>query len=233
MPARPSHCCGRMANACASPDSCLPTACARHSSWSAAAQSLRPRPDLKMQTFLSAPSERSPPRAASHGVLPSCRPPAAGEAGGANQGPAGAPGPRVPRHHARDAAGAPALEPPPKATGYAPRRAVGGQCVHRSESIIFVERSVADLPQRVHCRDFFWSIHLYSEVDRPFMEAWEAKYGYSWPRIAHNTIHPALARLFYRYLDFELTWSGHAGDQALGLLRPPGGRIDCALPLSI
>ena len=93
---------------------------------------------------------------------------------------------------------------------------VGGQCVYRSESVIVVERSVADLPLRLRCRDFFWSVHLYSERDRHFTEAWEAKYGYHWPRIAHKTTHPALARLFHRYLDFEFAWSGHAGDQALG-----------------
>ena len=76
---------------------------------------------------------------------------------------------------------------------------VGGQCVHHSESIIFVERSVADLPQRLHRRDFYWGVQLHSELGRPFTEAWEAKYGYHWPRIAHKTIHPALARLFHRY----------------------------------
>ena len=80
---------------------------------------------------------------------------------------------------------------------------VGGQRVYRSESIIFVERSVADLPQCLRCRDFFWGVHLYSERDRPFTEAWEAKCGHNWPRIAHNT---------NRYLDFEFNWSGHAGD---------------------
>ena len=68
----------------------------------------------------------------------------------------------------------------------------------------------------MHRRDFFWGVHLYSELDRPFTEAWEAKYGHNWPRVAHKTIHPALARLCYRYLDFEFAWSGHAGDQALG-----------------
>ena len=93
---------------------------------------------------------------------------------------------------------------------------VGGQCVHHGESIIFVERSVADLPQRLHGRDFYWGVQLHSELDRPFTEAWAAKYGHNWPRIAHKTIHPALARLFHRYLDFEFAWSGHAGDQALG-----------------
>ena len=93
---------------------------------------------------------------------------------------------------------------------------MGGQCIYRSESIIFVERSVADLPQRLRCRDFFWGVHLYSERDRPFTEAWEAKCGYKWPRIAHNTIHPALPRLFHRHFDSEFNWSGHAGDRALG-----------------
>ena len=51
---------------------------------------------------------------------------------------------------------------------------VGGQCVHRSENIIFVHRSVANLPQRLRCRDFFWGMHLYSELDRPCTEAREA-----------------------------------------------------------
>ena len=50
---------------------------------------------------------------------------------------------------------------------------VGGQCVHYGESIIFVARSVADLPSRLHCRDFFWGAHLYSDLGRPFTEAWE------------------------------------------------------------
>ena len=92
---------------------------------------------------------------------------------------------------------------------------LGGQRAHHS-NIIFTHRNVVELPQLFHHSDFFWGVHLYSEQDRPFMEAWRAKHGYEWPRISVRRVHPALVRPFYRYLNFESEWSGHAGNQAMG-----------------
>ena len=91
---------------------------------------------------------------------------------------------------------------------------VGGQCAHRG-NIIFIHRKVTELPQRLHNRDSYWGVNLYSDRERNFAEAWQAKYGCNWPRIAINTVHPALARLLCRYLDFEFEWSGHSGDRAM------------------
>jgi hypothetical protein len=73
---------------------------------------------------------------------------------------------------------------------------------------------------REYDREGMWDVAIYDEnyEDRPFMQAWEQRYGVAWPLIDRRTVHPALQRLEQVYHRFSEE------------VREHGFRKDCECP---
>jgi hypothetical protein len=58
---------------------------------------------------------------------------------------------------------------------------------------------------QVYDRRGLWDVSIYDEnyEDRPFMEAWEQRYGVPWPMITRRAVHPVLERLEQAYHRFS------------------------------
>ena len=73
---------------------------------------------------------------------------------------------------------------------------------------------------REYDREALWDVSIYDEnyEDRPFMRAWERRYGVEWPLITRRAVHPALERLEQAYHRFSEE------------VREHGFRKDCEYP---
>jgi hypothetical protein len=64
-------------------------------------------------------------------------------------------------------------------------------------------------------REQYWYARVVDATyqDVPFELDWRARYAQVWPYVAARTVHPALVRLYYRYLVFEEEWREHCDER--------------------